>query len=78
VIPEHKIIVEYHGSFWHANPERQSNDWKNSFYSYEESLQKEKEKKRIAEEHGFSYYVVWDYQRNCKKTIELLLNIKQK
>jgi len=76
VIPEQKTIIEYHGSFWHANPERQPSDWKNSLYSYEESLQKDKEKKRIAEEHGFSYFVVWDYQRNCEKTIDKILNIK--
>jgi hypothetical protein len=78
VILEEKMIIEYHGSFWHANPIKDSNDWKNPFYSYEESLQKDSVKKRLAEEHGFSYFIVWDYQQNDAKTIETLMNIKQK
>jgi len=78
VIPEQQIIIEYHGSFWHANPERNPGEWKNFLYSYEESLQKDEEKKQIAEKNGFSYYIVWDYQRNNMKTINTLLNIKQK
>lgn len=78
VILERKMIIEYHGSFWHANPVKDANDWKNPFYSYEDSLQKNSAKKKLAEEHGFSYLEIWDYQQNDTKTIETLMNIKQK
>jgi len=78
LVVEKKMIIEYHGSFWHANVEKSAMDWKNSFYSYEESLRKDEEKRKLAEEQGFTIVVIWDYQRNCKKTIETLLNIKQK
>ncbi|MFM2010810.1 MAG: Tenacibaculum phage PTm1 [Bacteroidota bacterium] len=78
VIPEKKIIIEYHGSFWHADSNKSKENWKNPIYTYEESLQKDKEKKRIAEEAGFLYFVVWDYQRNNQETIKNLLNINLK
>ena len=77
VILERNMIVEYHGSFWHANAQKDSKDWKNPLYSYEESLQKDSKKKILAEEQGFSYYVIWDYQRNDKKTIVRILNINK-
>jgi len=76
LVVEKKMIVEYHGSFWHANLEKNVEDWKNSFYSYEESLKKDEEKRKLAEENGFTYKVVWDCQRNYKETIETILNIK--
>jgi len=70
-----KIIIEYHGSFWHANPDKNSNDWKNSMYSYEQSAQKDEAKKQLAINNGFTYEVIWDYEKNNEKTINRLLNI---
>jgi hypothetical protein len=74
-IPELKIIIEYHGSLWHANPLKPKTEWKNKLYTYEESLERDKIKRKTAEDLGYIYIEIWDYQRSDNKTINKILNI---
>lgn len=77
-IPELKIMIEYHGSFWHANESKDSSDWSCPFYTYEDSLQRDHRKKLTAERNGYLYYIIWDYQRNDIKIINNILNTLNK
>jgi hypothetical protein len=74
-ILDKKLIIEYHGSHWHANPDKSSKEWKNTLYTYEESLLKDSEKKNAAIKQGFNFYVIWDYQKNDLNVLNNFLNI---
>jgi len=78
-IPSLKIIIEYNGSYWHANELKSSDSWPNKLYTYSDSLAKDNLKKDIAERNNFTYIVIWDYESNLDKTKkELVYIIKNK
>jgi hypothetical protein len=63
-IPSLNMVVEYHGTFWHPkNPSL----WKNPFLSYDEAKIKDGYKQLIAENFGFSYFIVWSDDNKLEK-----------
>lgn len=56
VIKSKRIIIEYNGVFWHA---RHKDEWKNPMVTYEESLERDVNKKNVASKLGFDIIYVW-------------------
>jgi very-short-patch-repair endonuclease len=56
VIKSKKIIIEYNDLFWHA---RHKDEWKNPMVTYEESHERDANKKDIASKLGFDIIYVW-------------------
>jgi hypothetical protein len=56
VIKTKKLIIEYNDVFWHA---RDKNEWKNPMVTYEESYERDLNKKRVASKLGFDIVYVW-------------------
>jgi len=74
-IPELKIIIEYHGSLWHYNPQRLL---KSPYETLSSRNQKDIYKKELAESYGYDYYVVFDTDKFVSKQQELIKIIKEK
>ncbi len=70
-----KIIIEYHGIYFHPR-ENEERNWKFAFknITYDEALQRDKEKKELAVEHGFHYIVVWS-DDNLMFTTDKIISI---
>lgn len=73
-IPELKIIIEFHGSLWHYNP-----NFTYSELPFGMSIEKHKEndliKQNLAESKGFNYYVVFDtddYMFKCDEMFDII------
>lgn len=73
----YKIIIEFHGDFWHANPQKYKKDDILNFptgekYTAEMIWEKDEMKKEAAMRAGFEYKVVWESEFNDdpEKTIE--------
>lgn len=60
-------IVEYHGSFYHFNPRKDVfESWSNPFgVSPEQSLEKDKLKRKIAEDKNFKYFEIYSNDDEC-------------
>ncbi len=56
VIKSKKIIIEYNDPFWHA---RNKEEWKNPMVKYEDSRERDKNKKCVASKIGFDIIYVW-------------------
>ena len=56
VIKSKKIIIEYNDLFWHA---RHKDEWKNPMVTYEESYERDANKKDVASKLGFDIIYVW-------------------
>jgi hypothetical protein len=81
-IPELNILVEYHGTHVHPNPEWNEEikeNWVHAFNktNYEENYNRDLEKRKLAEEKGF---VVYEYYSDQNETefIEKIINIIEK
>jgi G:T-mismatch repair DNA endonuclease (very short patch repair protein) len=81
VIEEKKVIIEYNGSFWHADPKRgyKSNDIIHHNKTAQEIWDRDLNKIEIYEQYGYKVLVVWsdvflkDKKKcldECKKYIE--------
>jgi len=58
VIPKLKVIVEYNGIAWH--PKENDIDFKTPFkQDYETLYNKDRNKKQLAIDNGFNYYIYW-------------------
>lgn len=77
-----KLIIEYNGSTFHANPSLSENDlkkWSNPFSdeNYLINIKRFNEKIKIAESNGFKTLVLWDTDSigdNIKKCKNFILN----
>lgn len=59
-----KLNIEFHGDFWHANPEKYSGDTmvrhRGGARLVSEIWEKDKKKRQLIEARGFNTYVVWE------------------
>lgn len=77
-IPSKKMIIEYNGDYWHANPKTYESDWfnkSNKLYA-SEIWDRDKTKKLLAEERGYNFLVVWEneYKKDKDKVLNNILN----
>lgn len=61
IIEDDKIIIEYNGSFWHADPKRgyKPEDVIHHNKTAQEIWDNDKKKVKIYKKHGYSTFVVW-------------------
>lgn len=57
---ELNIIIEFHGSLWHFNPNYEYPETLPFNLSLEENKKNDIYKETLANKHGFEYYVVFD------------------
>jgi very-short-patch-repair endonuclease len=66
----YKIIIEYHGTKFHVSPKLSEDEkklWRGlGKYSYEESLERDKHKKKTAEDNGFTVFEIWSDHTNVE------------
>ena len=71
VVMSKKIIIEYNDVFWHA---RNKSEWKNPMIPYEESYERDTNKKAVASKLGFDIIYVWsDNLPDINSLTELIL-----
>lgn len=71
-------VIEYHGDYWHCNPNKYTED----FYHQQQRKtakdiwNKDRTKKEILEENGYSLLVIWesDYKKDKQGTIQKCIN----
>jgi hypothetical protein len=63
-----KFIVEYNGTFWHP---RTPQEWKNPWGEYQTVLDSDNYKKKLANDIGMEYIVVWSDDNKKEKMAEL-------
>lgn len=75
-------IIEYHGDFWHSNPSLFDSTHHCPYTKrpQQEIHDKDADKKRIANKHGYEVLVVWenDYKQDKQKVIDECLNFLNK
>jgi hypothetical protein len=59
-IKSKRIIIEYHGIFWHPTEDDDPNEWKNPFISYDDALKRDAYKRNLAKERGFTLFEFWN------------------
>jgi hypothetical protein len=77
--PVRKIIIEFNGDFFHANPELyDSNKVFNSGKTFEEVRARERERFNVLNTFCDSVYVIWEnnWKKEPKKIIQVLKEIK--
>jgi len=74
LIEQNKLIIEYNGDFWHANPSKYNkDDVIIDNITAKEIWKKDKERIRILEDEiGYSVFVIWE--EDFKKDKEYMLN----
>ncbi len=83
VINDIKLIIEFNGDFWHANPKIYSKDFYHPILKKTaiEIWESQNYKNNVAEEHGYEIVEVWesDYKKDKTNIIDYCLNkIKNK
>lgn len=75
-----KVIVEFHGDYFHANPDMYEPGFKGFFFNKNITAQDiwklDLEKRQTVESHGFKYIVVWEsnYKEDPEREIQRCLN----
>ena len=76
------MILEYHGDFWHGNPEIYNQEELNTVTktTYGEQYIKTLEKQRFCEESGYNYVSIWENEwfRFKNSVIQLQRKFKEK
>jgi G:T-mismatch repair DNA endonuclease (very short patch repair protein) len=80
MIPDRKVIVEFHDDYWHCNPKQYAPDYVNKkklLYAHE-IWAHDARKKSAAESAGYRVICVWDseYKKNKNYITELIDAIK--
>lgn len=74
IIEDKKIIIEYNGSFWHADPNRGylPSDVIHHGVTAKEIWEKDKFKNKIYSDNGYKVYTVWsdEFLKDKKSSIE--------
>lgn len=76
LIPDKKIIIEFNGSFWHADPRRfNSTDIVHRNITAAEIWKTDKYKKDLYQQLGYKYLCVWsdDFKKQPDETINNLI-----
>jgi len=76
---DRKVVLEFHGDFWHGNPEKYSRSTVNPVNQmtmgdlYDKTL----EKKRYLENLGYTYQSIWesDFDKQCRDNSDMQLFI---
>ena len=68
-----KKIIEFNGSFWHANPKKYSAGWYNSLVkkTAQQIWDRDNQKAKLAQTQGFDILTIWD--EDVKKDMDLIL-----
>lgn len=63
-------IIEYNGDFWHGNPELYDDTFVNPYTKEPRSVinERDENKLRCAESHGYEVYVVWEHKYKTDPT----------
>lgn len=78
------VIIEYHGDYWHMNPEIYAHD---DIFNHgtrrflaSECWDEQINRKEFIEDQGYKYYIIWesDFKKNPRKTLELCVNYLKK
>jgi hypothetical protein len=78
-IPKLKLIIEYHGSAWHYNPNyNYKEDFRSPFHNktLEEMKQKDEQKRKLAIKNGFDITEVFDTDDKEERQKEIIERIK--
>lgn len=71
-------IIEYHGDYWHCNPNKYKEDFfhKNIKLYAKDIWEKDKKKIKFAEENGYEILVIWEsnFKEDKEKVVEECLN----
>jgi len=70
-LPTLKIILEYHGSLWHFNPDCEYNNALPFSLTVEANKQKDEYKRNLAIKHGFKIVETFDTSNKEKKYTEI-------
>lgn len=70
-IKELNIIIEYHGSLWHYNPNYEYRGNLPFGMTVEQNIERDMYKRELAVYNGFKYFVVFDTDDHEQKTNEL-------
>ena len=77
---EHKIVIEYNGDLWHANPRKYKPDDYISAIKMKasEKWNSDFRRRKFLESEGFTVLVIWesDWQINPKRIIDRIISLK--
>ena len=77
VLINNKVIIEFNGDFWHANPKYYDKDWINPLIneSAKTIWNREHIKLELIKEYNYDYIIIWEneYRENKNKTIDILI-----
>ena len=76
ILIDNKIIVEFYGNFWHANPLKyKENDIIHHGEIAKEIWSKDKKRINILQKNGYNVFIIWqsDYEANKEKCIRNLI-----
>ena len=70
-----KVIIEFNGDFWHANPDLFDSDWVNPVTKKtgKEIWNHDKIKREVAESRGFQVVYIWESEYNKTEDKRLLI-----
>jgi G:T-mismatch repair DNA endonuclease (very short patch repair protein) len=74
-VPSIKLIIEYHGTFWHP---KSVDEWKNPFIDYDIAIKSDNEVEQLSLDRGFDYVVVWSDDDLNQKSKEIVSIIERK
>jgi G:T-mismatch repair DNA endonuclease (very short patch repair protein) len=72
-----KKIIEFNGSYWHANPKMYPADFVVFNMTAQEIWDRDEDKRKLAEQQGFEVLIVWD-DMPYKDALQLCLNFLRK
>ena len=76
-----KVVLEFHGDFWHGNPKRFSRSTVNpvNHQTMGELFDKTLEKKKFLEDQGYTYKSIWesDFDMECQENPHMKAYINQ-
>ena len=75
-IESKKVIIEFHGDYWHGNPNKYGADHDIRGVKASEKWQRDEQKRKLAEKQGYDYIVVWeaDFKKDKNGVIDGLYN----
>jgi hypothetical protein len=75
-IKEIKVIIEYHGKYWH--PREGETSWKNIAKTYDDAIKTDRLKEKLARDKEYSYYVIWSDDDIQKVSEKIMKDIDEK
>ena len=79
--PGEKVVMEFHGDFWHGNPKSYANNTVNKVVgaTMGELYQRTLDKKKFIESQGYTYVQMWesDFDKEVESNAEMKLFVEQ-